>query len=257
MGSTSTTVAIGDGCIANNQNFRDMFHLPALPTWLGGRAARAVARVMAVMQAIRTWTLDDALIDRLEDLTELLARHVFNSGMNATACVADWGTVALTLPGAMKLGELLQFLGAETEAEQEAVLETVNVRLGAGLPAPAAQKRIRILTMHGAKGLSGSIVFIPSAEQGIVPSFRALHATGLLNEQRRLFYVSMTRARACCIVLRALSRSGAASLSLTQRPTVQLPALQFMLEAGLTSRARDAGLDATEARAIVTDVNTL
>jgi len=47
-------------------------------------------------------------------------------------------------------------------------------------PAAAPPKRICILTMHGAKGLSGKVVFIPSVEQRILPSFRAIHAAGLL-----------------------------------------------------------------------------
>jgi superfamily I DNA/RNA helicase len=47
-----------------------------------------------------------------------------------------------------------------------------------------------MLTMHGAKGLSGKVVFIPSLEQGIMASFRVIQAAGLVIEQRRLFYVS-------------------------------------------------------------------
>jgi superfamily I DNA/RNA helicase len=39
--------------------------------------------------------------------------------------------------------------------------------------------------MHDAKGLRGRIVFIPSLEQGVFPSFQAINATGLLNEQPR------------------------------------------------------------------------
>ncbi|MFY9269188.1 MAG: 3'-5' exonuclease [Candidatus Manganitrophaceae bacterium] len=66
------------------------------------------------------------------------------------------------------------------------------------------QKRIRILTMHGAKGLSGKVIFIPSVEQGIIPSKRAVKATGLLIEQRRLFYVSLTRAIAAAIISHAV-----------------------------------------------------
>src|SRR5882672_1946415 len=98
----------------------------------------------------------------------------------------------------MTIEELLQFFTADSDSDQQAILDMVDQRIGVTqTPAQApVQKRIRILTMHGAKGLSGKVVFIPGAEQGLMPSFRAIQATGLLIEQRRLFYVSVTRAMA-------------------------------------------------------------
>src|SRR5262249_38700030 len=134
----------------------------------------------------------------------------------------------------------------------------VNARLGIAAPAAAPQpKRIRILTMHGAKGLSGKVVFIPGAEQGIIPSFRALQAAGLLNAQRRLFYVSVTRAKAACIVSHAQAHTAAAAFLLQQRRRVALPRSQFLNELGVPSANRAGGLTAGEAAAIVADVNSL
>lgn len=84
--------------------------------------------------------------------------------------------------------------------------------------------------MHGAKGLSGKIVFIPSLEQGVLPSFRAINATGLLNEQRRLLYVSLTRAKAACILSHAVQHSGAQARLLQQQAYVALTRSQFLNE---------------------------
>jgi superfamily I DNA/RNA helicase len=85
----------------------------------------------------------------------------------------------------MTLVEVLNFISADDEAEQRQILDGVAQRLGeAAVAAQTPQRRIRILTMHGAKGLSGKVVFIPSAEQGIIPNFKAIQAAGLLNEQR-------------------------------------------------------------------------
>ena len=162
------------------------------------------------------------------------------------------------LPPGMTLEEVLTFLGADDEAEQRQILDAVNQRLGAG---PAAvqvqQRRIRVLTMHGAKGLSGKVVFIPSSEQGIMPSFKAIHAAGLLNEQRRLFYVSLTRARAACVVSHAALHTGTAAFLIQQRPRVQLPRSQFLNEMAVVSLNRHAGLTLAEAQQIVNDVNNL
>jgi superfamily I DNA/RNA helicase len=158
----------------------------------------------------------------------------------------------------MTLEEVLQFLGADDEAEQRQILESVNVRLGLAAAAAAPQpKRIRILTMHGAKGLSGKVVFIPGAEQGIIPSFRALQAAGLLNEQRRLFYVSITRAKAACIVSHAAAHTGAGAFLIQQRRRVALPRSQFLNEMGVPSGNRVGGLTPAEATTIVAVVNSL
>lgn len=51
-----------------------------------------------------------------------------------------------------------------------------------------------LLTMHGAKGLEYNCVFIPDANEGITPHNKAVLPSDL-EEERRMFYVAMTRAR--------------------------------------------------------------
>lgn len=53
---------------------------------------------------------------------------------------------------------------------------------------------IRLLTMHGAKGLEYDVVYIPDANDGMTPHKKALTASEL-EEERRMFYVAMTRAK--------------------------------------------------------------
>jgi ATP-dependent DNA helicase UvrD/PcrA len=254
-----TAKAVADACITNNQNFHQLFHLPACPSWLAGRAASAVQRVMAIAQTTAGWTMADTLSSRSGDIGVVLSSHVFVSGGNAANNVAVWNTLAGALPGQMTLEELLQFLAADSESDQQAILDLVNQRVGGSSTAaqPTVPKRIRILTMHGAKGLSGKVVFIPSAEEGIMPSFRALHATGLLIEQRRLFYVSVTRAMACCIISHAAQHSGAQAMTLTQSPVSRLTRSQFLNQMGSPSTSRTSGLTAAEAAAIVSEVANL
>jgi DNA helicase-2/ATP-dependent DNA helicase PcrA len=254
-----TAKAVADACITNNQNFRQLFHLPACPTWLTGRPASAVQRVMAIVQAIGNWTMTDTLASRTADIAGVLSTHIFTSGGNAANNVAMWNTLAGALPAQMNLEELLQFLAADSESDQQAILDLVNQRIG-GSPTPAQpplQKRIRILTMHGAKGLSGKVVFIPSADQGIMPNFKALQATGLLIEQRRLFYVSVTRAMACCIISHAAQHTGAQAMALTQNPVARLTRSQFLNEMNVPSISRSNGLTSQEAQAIVADIMNL
>ena len=58
-------------------------------------------------------------------------------------------------------------------------------------------ERVSIMTLHGAKGLEFETVFLPGWEEGLFPNQRALDESGKagLEEERRLAYVGLTRAR--------------------------------------------------------------
>ncbi|MFT6106262.1 MAG: DNA helicase-2/ATP-dependent DNA helicase PcrA [Rickettsiales bacterium] len=54
---------------------------------------------------------------------------------------------------------------------------------------------VNIMTVHSAKGLEFDAVFIPGLEEGVFPSGRALNERNGMEEERRLLYVAITRAR--------------------------------------------------------------
>ena len=68
--------------------------------------------------------------------------------------------------------------------------------------------RASMMTLHGAKGLEFDTVFLPGWEEGLFPSQRTLDEGGLkgLEEERRLAYVGLTRARKLAIVSHAANR---------------------------------------------------
>ncbi len=72
----------------------------------------------------------------------------------------------------------------------------------------AGGERVSMMTLHAAKGLEFDTVFLPGWEEGLFPSQRTLDEGGLkgLEEERRLAYVGLTRARRRAIVSYAANR---------------------------------------------------
>ena len=72
----------------------------------------------------------------------------------------------------------------------------------------ATDERISLMTLHGAKGLEFDNVFLPGWEEGLFPSQRSLDEGGnaALEEERRLAYVGITRARKRCMISHAANR---------------------------------------------------
>ena len=66
---------------------------------------------------------------------------------------------------------------------------------------------VTMMTLHTAKGLEFPVVFLTGMEDGIFPHIRSLGSETELEEERRLAYVGITRARERLYLSRALSRS--------------------------------------------------
>jgi DNA helicase-2/ATP-dependent DNA helicase PcrA len=65
---------------------------------------------------------------------------------------------------------------------------------------------VTLMTLHAAKGLEFPVVFMPGMEEGIFPHTRSLFDPDQMEEERRLCYVGMTRAREELFLINATSR---------------------------------------------------
>jgi len=65
---------------------------------------------------------------------------------------------------------------------------------------------ITLMTIHSAKGLEFPVVFLPGMEEGLFPGIQSLTAPEELEEERRLAYVAMTRAKDRLFITHARQR---------------------------------------------------
>jgi DNA helicase-2/ATP-dependent DNA helicase PcrA len=124
------------------------------------------------------------------------------------------------------LKELVQSMAAFDTLE--AYLE--HVSLVTDLDREAGDDSVQVMTLHSAKGLEFPLVFLPGWEEGVFPSQRSLDESGEkgLEEERRLAYVGLTRAREEARI------SFAANRQVYGRWTSQLPS-RFVDELPLAS----------------------
>jgi superfamily I DNA/RNA helicase len=192
---------IANAVINNDLSYWDVFHAPLPQGIFQGRRLAALNHARQLCALLGEWHRDDTLQARLEDIALIL------SSTFGAAEAQKWRGYAGALPPDLMLLELRDWLWADTDEQQLTVLQAVYTRLNQQLPPGAAlPPRVRIMSMHGAKGLSSRIVFIPGLEEHIFPGPWRQPYPGLVLEAARLLYVSITRARAACILSYSSSR---------------------------------------------------
>ncbi len=83
-----------------------------------------------------------------------------------------------------------------SSAEGKDVRDFVDrVSLLTNVDESTADNRVSLMTLHNAKGLEFPVVFVAGLEEGILPYFKANGNEDEIAEERRLFYVGMTRAK--------------------------------------------------------------
>lgn len=161
-----------------------------------GKNAATLGEFMAALSHAREITSKDGHVIATETILE-------ESGY-----LTMWRDDPKTVEAAGRLDNIRELLRAIGEfPTMDAFLEHIALVMDGDM-AQDEQDRVSLMTLHAAKGLEFPTVFLPGWEEGIFPSQRSLDEGGnqALEEERRLAYVGLTRARERAFILHAASR---------------------------------------------------
>jgi DNA helicase II / ATP-dependent DNA helicase PcrA len=126
-----------------------------------------------------------------------------------------------------RVENIREFLGylRQQESSPEFDLATFLSELPLQTRSEASAEAVTFLTVHSAKGLEFRVLFVIGMEEGVFPHIRSLESTEDLEEERRLFYVAMTRAKEKLFLTRSQRRSlfGSNAVSRPSRFVEEIP----------------------------------
>ena len=202
---------IGDRTL---QQIRDVARDQAIPLWdatksiidngvLAARASGALKQFIAIIEKLGDEIRDQELSDQVDcaiSTTGLYAHFEKDRSEKGQSRVEN-------------LNELIEaargFHYENDEGEEisqlEAFLSNAALEAGEG-QASKWEDCVQLMTLHSAKGLEFPLVFLVGVEEGLFPSSMSMDEPGRVEEERRLCYVGITRAREHLMLCYAESR---------------------------------------------------
>jgi DNA helicase-2/ATP-dependent DNA helicase PcrA len=189
----------------------------SIQTFFGWKAANDLSLLQAMQQADTCADLTPKARKALGELGDAIAK---------LREVSQDASVAGLIDSLLRRIDYLAYLGDGTpqgEARQENVKELLSVAQeyqDEGLAgfleevalvsdidgADFTSDAVTLMTLHAAKGLEFPVVFMTGLEESIFPHYRALYDQSEMEEERRLCYVGMTRAKRELYMTHASSR---------------------------------------------------
>ncbi len=200
-------------------------------------ARTALGDFVGLVQRLRTAAVDAAVDELLRDLVEATryAEHLRAEGPegierleNVREMIAGAAEVVADEGGEVGLTPLDHFLQSSTLVAGVDKLD------------PNADAVV-CMTMHNAKGLEFPLVFVSGLEDGLFPLMRASEDPSQLEEERRLFYVGITRAEEKLYITSAEQRRRNGELMISMPSRFLKNILPSLAERGKTARARAEG----------------
>ncbi|MCY3634861.1 MAG: DNA helicase PcrA [bacterium] len=218
---------VGDGSVAKLVGWADAHGL----TWMdalahapeAGVKGRALSGINAFLKVI-----DDAR-EKLDDgpvavLEHLLETSGYLDQLEAEAASETTGETDVSVQAQGRLENLDELISVASESDNVSdFLELVS--LVSDTDEMADDSMLTLMTLHSAKGLEYPVVFLIGMEEGIFPHIRSLTEPDELEEERRLAYVGITRARQRLYMTHAWTRNihGASMYNAPSRFLEEIP----------------------------------
>ncbi|HET6834999.1 MAG TPA: UvrD-helicase domain-containing protein [Acidimicrobiales bacterium] len=161
---------------------------------VSGKAARGIEAFLRLLDEVA----DTVASGPGPLLQALLERSGYLDALEAERTIESEG----------RLENLAELVGAASEvASVDEFLESISLVSDVDDLDEADQSSVVLMTLHAAKGLEFPVVFIIGLEDGVFPHLRSLTEPDQLEEERRLAYVGITRARQRLYLTHAWSRT--------------------------------------------------
>jgi DNA helicase-2/ATP-dependent DNA helicase PcrA len=183
--------------LENNQSLWGAVQAAPERSGLANRALGALAEFTQLINDLRALALSQAPV--LDLLKWIIERTRFTSAFET----AGDPEAAARLEN---IQELLNAAADSTERGEEISDFLDHAALSSDADDIDERAQVSLLTLHTAKGLEFSLVFLAGMEEGLFPHSRTLNSTIELEEERRLCYVGMTRAQDRLVLTRAQVR---------------------------------------------------
>jgi DNA helicase-2/ATP-dependent DNA helicase PcrA len=155
---------------------------------LGGRSAKGLLQFCELINGLQARACDAApselvqlVMERSGYLAELIAAGT-DEAEDRRRNLNELVNAALQYQEENEEGSLDDFLASAALASDADSKDT-------------EQNRVTLMTLHASKGLEFPVVFLVGMEQGLFPSYRSLEDPAAMEEERRLCYVGITRAK--------------------------------------------------------------
>ena len=188
---------VGDGSAAKLAAWADAHRLTladalaqAPDAGVKGRALSGINAFLKVIAEAR---------ERLEDGPAAVLEHLLETSgyldqLEAEAASETTGDTEVSVQAQGRLENLDELISAASQSDSVSdFLESVS--LVSDTDGMADDSMVTLMTLHSAKGLEYPVVFLIGMEEGIFPHIRSLTEPDELEEERRLAYVGITRAR--------------------------------------------------------------
>jgi DNA helicase-2/ATP-dependent DNA helicase PcrA len=174
--------------------------LDITPPDVGGRAANLLANVYQVLSklvAAETTLALSELFDLAMETSGYAAQFI-DTGDPDT--LERWENVLQLRAVLSSYDDLEDATALQTFLEESALVADADTIAD-------SDDQVTLITLHAAKGLEFPIVFLVGAEEGILPHSRSMESETQLEEERRLFYVGVTRAKERVYITHAFRRA--------------------------------------------------